>query len=100
GYTFLGATTKNGDQCGASAGTLQWATGKWDGSGGDQKLTVHTGDPARYKLYDDDIVVIAFLPTGKTIAGIGNPPSLRYLPRPLGLEPRAPGWTPPAASTP
>jgi hypothetical protein len=93
GYTFLGQTVKNGDKCGTQAGTLQWAIGKWDGNPNysvQQKLTVQPGDPAKYKLYNDDIVVLAFLPPGKTIDGIGNPPSLSKLANALGAE-AAPG---------
>jgi hypothetical protein len=86
GYTFLGATVKNGDKCGAAPGTLQWAIGKWDGTSATQRMTVERGDPSEYKLYNDDIVVIAFLPSAKTIDSIGNPPSLQNLGAALGVE--------------
>jgi hypothetical protein len=86
GYSFLGTTVNNGDKCGDKPGTLQWAIGKWDGTSGKQKLTVQTGDPSKYKLYQDDIVVIAYLPPGKTIDSIGNPPSLPNLAKALGAE--------------
>ena len=39
-----------------------------------------TGDPSSFKLDNDDVVMIAFLPPGKTIESIGNPPSLKNLP--------------------
>jgi hypothetical protein len=93
GFSFLGTTRNNGDKCGAKPGTLQWATGKWDGTSAKQKLTVQTGNPAKYKLYSDDIVVIAFLPPGKTIDSLGNPPSLAKLGSALGAE-SAPGVMP------
>jgi hypothetical protein len=101
GYTFLGQTVKNGDKCGTQTGTLQWAIGKWDGNTNysvKQKMTVQSGDPAKYKLYNDDIVVLAFLPPGKTIDSIGNPPSLSKLANALGAE-AAPGQMP-AVSVP
>ena len=89
GFTFLGTTVKNGDSCGtAGAGTLQWELGKWDGNptGTNQKYIMQTGNPASYKLYQYDIIVIAFLPPGKTIADIGDPPSVGNLARALGAE--------------
>jgi hypothetical protein len=51
-----------------------------------QYYTVGSGDPARHKLPEADIVVIAFLPAGRSIASIGNPPSLRYLARAFGYQ--------------
>jgi hypothetical protein len=104
GFSFLGTTVNNGDKCGDKPGKLVWATGKWDGSTppGKQKMTVQTGDPAKYKLYNDDIVVIAFLPEGKTIDSIGNPPSLAKLGSALGAESAPPGAMPtvPTAQSP
>ena len=101
GFSFLGTTVKNGDKCGNATGTLQWATGKWDGSTppGRQKMTVQSGDPAKYKLNNDDIVVIAFLPPGKTIDNIGNPPSLAKLGSALGAESAPPGAMPTVPAT-
>ena len=65
-YDFLGTKVKNGDKCGSGTGTLTWALAKWDGSNppGKQKYTLKTGNPASYKLFQGDIVVIAFLPPG------------------------------------
>ena len=102
GFSFLGTTRNNGDKCGSAPGTLQWATGRWDGTSAKQKMTVQTGDPAKYKLYNDDIVVIAFLPPGKTIATIGNPPSLAKLGSALGAESAPAGAMPsvPTAQSP
>jgi hypothetical protein len=97
GYTFLGATVNNGDKCGAVPSTLQWPTGKWDGNTNYsvvQKMTVKHGDPSEYKLYNDDIVVIAFLPPAETIDSIGNPPSLQHLGAALGVEAPPPGPLP------
>ena len=98
GFTFLGTTVKNGDKCGTAPGTLQWETGKWDGTSGKQKYTVQSGNPAKYKASQDDIVVIAFLPAGRSISTIGDPPSVPNLAKALGAESVAPGST--AATTP
>ena len=89
GFSFLGTTVKNGDKCGTSTGTLQWEVGHWDGDTtgkAAQKYTVMTGNPAKYKLLQYDIVVLAFLPQGKSMAGIGNPPSVPNLAKALGVE--------------
>ena len=89
GFTFLGTTRKNGDKCGSKPGTLQWEVGKWDGDTTGkvkQKYTVQTGNPAKFKLHQDDIVVLAFLPEGKSIPSIGNPPSVPNLAKALGAE--------------
>ena len=110
GFTFLGTTRKNGDKCGTTPGTLQWQVGKWnlDTTGKKkQTYTVKTGNPADFKLHQDDIVVIAFLPEGKSIASIGSPPSVPNLAKALGVENVAPGSpatmapvTTPAVTTP
>jgi len=89
GYSFLGTTVKNGDKCGSKAGTLQWEVGSWDGDTTGkvkQRYTVHSGNPAKYKLEQDDIVVLAFLPEGKTLASIGDPPSVPNLATALNAE--------------
>jgi hypothetical protein len=98
GYTFLGTTVKNGDKCGTSTGTLQWELGKWDGTNGKQKYTVQSGNPHSYKLLEGDIVVIAFLPPGKTLASIGDPPSVKNLANALNAE--APAGARSATTTP
>lgn len=87
GYSFLSATVRNGDMCGNQPGKLVWATGKWDGTANPQHLKTHTGDPARYKLNQGDIVVVAFLPRGTSIDTIGDPPSVEGLARALGALP-------------
>ena len=94
GFTFLGKTVKNGDKCGNATGTLQWEVGKWDGTNGKQKYTVKTGNPASYKLFQGDIVVIAFLPPGTSIASIGDPPSVKNLANALNVD------TPPGSTAP
>jgi hypothetical protein len=86
GFSFLGTTVKNGDKCGSSTGTVQWELGKWDGTSAKQKYTVESSNPAKYKLFQDDIVVIAFLPKGKTLASIGDPPSVPNLAKALGVS--------------
>lgn len=101
GFSFLGTTVKNGDKCGSSTGTVQWELGRWDGTKGKQKYTVEKSNPAKYKLFQDDIVVVAFLPKGKTLASIGDPPSVPNLATALGVS-EAPGsvTTMPPISTP
>jgi hypothetical protein len=113
GYTFLGTTVKNGDTCAGKPGTLQWEVGSWDGDTTGktkQRYTVKTGDPSKYKLLQYDIVVIAFLPPGKTLASIGSPPSVPNLATALGAgngsqaatattAPPATGTTAPATGT-
>jgi hypothetical protein len=101
GYEFLGTKVKNGDKCAnGGAGTLQWGVAKWDGTDppGKQKYTVKTGNPADYKLNQGDVIIVAFLPPGKTIESIGNPPSIKNLPGAAGVE-TAPGQMPPTAGT-
>src|SRR5262249_24873387 len=63
------AKVKNGDKCGDKPGTVQWATSKLEGTdtGKQLKWTVHSGNPGSYKLNNDDVVVIAFLPEGKSV---------------------------------
>jgi hypothetical protein len=105
GYTFLGTTVKNGDKCGTKIGTFQWEVGTWDGDTTGktkQKYTVKTGNPAKYKLHQDEIIVIAFLPEGTSLASIGSPPSVPNLAKALGVENVAPGTqaTMPAVTTP
>jgi hypothetical protein len=86
GFSFLGTTRKNGDLCDGKPGTLQWEIGRWDGTSGKQKYTVKPGNPAGYKLFQDDIVVIAFLPQGKSITSIGDSPALPNLGKALGVS--------------
>jgi hypothetical protein len=103
GFTFVdGKTVKNGDNCPTGgAGTLQWATAKWDGSTDTSKplkFTVHTGNPADYKLNQGDVIIIAFLPSGKSVTSLGNPPSYAKLPAALGAE-ETPASTPSVSPT-
>ncbi len=89
GFTFLGTTVKNGDKCGTKTGSLQWEVGRWDGDTTGkvkQKYTVETGNPAKWKLNQYDIVVLAFLPQGTSMASIGDPPSVPKLATALGAE--------------
>jgi hypothetical protein len=101
GFSFLGTTVKNGDKCGSSTGTVQWELGKWDLTSGKQKYTVEKSNPAKYKLFQDDIVVIAFLPKGKTLVSIGDPPSIPNLAKALGAsETAGAATTMPPVTTP
>jgi hypothetical protein len=90
GFSFLGTTVKNGDKCGTATGTLQWELGTWDGTSGKQKYTVETTNPRAHKLLQGDIVVLAFLPPGKSIASIGDPPSLKNLANALNVSETGP----------
>jgi hypothetical protein len=85
-FSFLGTTVKNGDKCGKGTGIVQWELGKWDGTSGKQRYAVQSGDSAKYKLFQGDIVVLAFLPKGKTLASIGDPPSIPNLAKALGVS--------------
>lgn len=114
-YDFLGTKRTNGDKCGAKPGKLSWGVARFDPTASDAttkkyKIEVREGSAGPYKLFNDDIVVIAFLPEGKTIADIGNPPSVVKLPdaptneTPVGEMPpvvtTAPGVTVPVDTAP
>jgi len=97
GFDFLGTKRQNGDKCGNGTGTLQWATAKFNGDvNKPQQFTQGKGNPGDFKLHNDDIVIIGFLPPGKSITSIGNPPSLKRLPDAANNE-AAPGQS---ANTP
>jgi hypothetical protein len=87
-FDFLGAQVKNGDDCDGVPGKLSWKVARWNGTLGRQRYTIERGDPARFKLYNADVVVLAFLPAGRASAVTGDPPSLVYLARDLGVAPR------------
>jgi len=116
GYKFVdGKAVRNGDACPTGGnGTLQWATARWDGketTDAPLQFTQRTGNPGDYKLDQGDVVVIAFVPPGKSILDLNgdgkgsNPPSYKNLPSALGAEespqtPTAPATTPAAGSKP
>jgi hypothetical protein len=84
-YDFVGVERSNGDKCGDKPGTLAWGVAKFDPTASDAttktyKIEEREGSAGAYKLFNDDIVVIAFLPEGKKITDIGNPPSVVKLP--------------------
>ena len=93
-FDFLGTKRTNGDKCGTVPGTLQWALAKWDGTNNTQKYTLEKGNPGDYKLYNGDILLIGFMPQGKSITGLGNPPSVKNLENALNVETK-PGSTMP-----
>ena len=106
-YDFDGTHVKNGDKCGNQPGTVQWETARFNGDvNGKQTYVARKGNPGAYKLLNDDIVVIAFLPPGKTLDSIGNPPSLVKLPDAASREssnsatPNSVPNTAPSGSTP
>ncbi len=77
GYDFLGTKVNNGDKCGTKPGKLTWAVAKFNGDATKpQDYRLGSGDPSKYKLMNDEIIILAFLPDGKTAKDIGNPPSV------------------------
>jgi hypothetical protein len=72
-----GVTKRNGDTCPAAngqpaaKGSLTWAVNGKD----------HGGNLADYKPSNNDRIVLAFAPAGKTAASFGNPPSTSNLPQ-------------------
>ncbi len=98
GYDFLGTKVANGDKCGDKPGTLTWGVAKFNGDvKKKQNLTIKSGNPGSYKLFNDDVVVIAFLPQGKSISDLENPPSVANLPDAANNEGQA---TTPATTAP
>jgi peptidylprolyl isomerase len=76
GFTFLGVTRGSNDACGDANARLQWSVnGK-----------THTGNPASYKLHNDDVIVLAFISEGRSIASVGAPPSVANLPDTAGAS--------------
>jgi hypothetical protein len=105
GYDFLGTKAKTGDKCGNGTGTFQWAVAKFNGDvNKPQSYKLMTGNPADWKLHNDEIIILALLPPGKTADKIGNPPSLKNLPDAATRGEQAmnntPGLTVPTGSTP
>jgi hypothetical protein len=87
-FDFLDTQVKNGDDCDGVPGKLTWKVARWNGTLGPQRYTIEHGDPAAFKLYDADVVVLAFLPAGRAGSVTGDPPSLVSLARDLGVDPR------------
>jgi hypothetical protein len=100
GFTFLHTNVHNGDACGGQPGTFQWEVGKLNMSNGMVTYSAQTGDPAKYKLYNSDVVVLAFLPQSTSIASIGSPPSLVNLPGANGYGTNTPSSQPIQPSAP
>ena len=92
GFDFLDTQVANGDDCDGARGELTWRVARWDGTLGPQHYKTGSGDPAKYKLYNGDVIVVAFVPEGRDPASTGDPPSLGNLARALGfpLTPAAP----------
>jgi hypothetical protein len=80
GFSFLDTTVKNGDECGGEAAELWWYV---NGEHED-------GNPADYKLGNDEVVVLAFLGDGTYP---GDPPSA------VNLGVHGSGGTPPGTVT-
>jgi hypothetical protein len=79
GFDFLGTKVSDGDDCNGKPGTLKWATGKYEGSD-EITYTEQTGNPGDFKLDDNDIVIVAFVPEDVDVTELGNPPSVTHLP--------------------
>ena len=83
-FDFLGTTREDGDSCNGHKGVVSWALAKFDGDAKNpQNYVVQQGNPGDYKLYNGDVIVVAFLPKGESITHLGNPPSLANLPEAL-----------------
>ena len=97
GFDFLGTSVKNGDPCGEQPGKLQWAVAKFSSDPkNSQPYVVKSGNPANYKLHNDDVIVLAFKPAGRSIEELGAPPSFANLPDAAAYEG---GRTPPSSPT-
>ena len=68
----------NGQKCGKKAGTLRWAVGQ-SKNGAKVKLVEQKGNPAKYKLYDDDVVALYFVPADEKLDKLGDVPSVKNL---------------------
>lgn len=89
GYEFLGTERAAGDECGDEPGALQWSVNG----------EARTGNPADYVMKDGDVVVVAFLPEGKDLADIGEPPSVANLADAANIE-TPPGVMPTVTNPP
>jgi peptidylprolyl isomerase len=69
-FTFLGVTRGSSNVCGNAKARLQWSV-----NGKSQ-----AGNPASYKLHNDDVIVVAFISEGRALASVGAPPSAANLP--------------------
>jgi hypothetical protein len=91
GYEFLGSNKHNGDKCGDKPGEFIWGVGKLEGDP-NQKVTLEqkTGNPGSWKLNNDEVVVLAFVPQGTTLDSLSNPPSVVNLPDAANQESQTP----------
>ncbi|HEY3831268.1 MAG TPA: hypothetical protein VGO03_03170 [Acidimicrobiia bacterium] len=69
----------NGNKCGKQSGELRWAVGQFT-QGKTTVLTTHTGDPAHFKLYNDNVIAIYFGPASQNLKKLGSVPSEANLP--------------------
>jgi hypothetical protein len=79
GFDFLGTERNDGDDCNGKPGVLKWATGTYTGSTS-VTFKEQTGDPADFKLNDEDVIIVTFLPEDVDVAKLGDPPSVAHLP--------------------
>src|SRR4051794_16530602 len=94
-------TEKNGDKCAKKPGALRWAVGQYT-QGKKTKLTPHSGNPADFKLYNDNVVALYFEPAGTNLDKLGAVPAEKNLPDAANIEGNGASSTPttPGATTP
>jgi hypothetical protein len=79
GATGKTINEKNGDKCKGEPGELRWALGQFT-QGKKTTLKTQGGNPAHYKLYNDNVVAIYFEPKGADLSKLGPVPSEVNLP--------------------
>ena len=68
----------NDQKCGKKTGKLRWAVGQ-SKNGAKVKLVEQKGNPAKYKLYDNDVIAIYFVPADEKLDKLGDVPSVKNL---------------------
>ena len=89
---------KNGDKCdkGKKVGKIRWSVGRKSESG-PTKMVEQKGNPADYKLYDDDVVAIYFVSADEKLDKLGEVPSIPNL---VGATERGEGAMAPTTTLP
>ena len=77
---FLDEHVRTGDNCSGERAVVRWTVNGHERS----------GDPAAYKLFNDDVIAVAFVPSAQDLDRIGKPPSVKRLdttaPTPTTIE--------------
>ena len=71
---------KNGDKCGKQTAQVRWAVGSYSQGGGKTKLAEQKGNPAHFKLYNNDVIGLYFVPKSQNLTKLGGVPSETNLP--------------------